>query len=268
MNHETDIRPDAVRFTVVIPARLASTRLPDKVLLDIAGKPMIRHVCERACESGAERVIVAVDDARVGEAAAGAKSNEVEVEVCHTSDRPRSGTERIAEVVERLDLAPDTILVNVQADEPLLPPVLIRQPAANLAARPDAAMATLSERIESVEQVFDPNAVKVVCDRDGYALYFSRAPIPWLRDSFPERDGWRPGRHFRHIGIYAYRAGYVHEWPARPAAMPETAESLEQLRALSRGDRIHVEEALALPGPGVDTEDDLRAVRALADANT
>ena len=186
------------RFTVIIPARLASTRLPQKVLLDIAGKPMVRHVYERACESGAERVIVAVDDERVAGAVAGA-------ETCRTSPDHRSGTERIAEVLDRLAIESDTVIVNVQADEPLLPPVLIRQLAANVAARPAADVATLCEPIATVDEVFDPNVVKVVRDRTGFALYFSRAPIAWRRDAFPRRDGWRAGDHYRHLGLYAYR---------------------------------------------------------------
>ena len=246
-----------VRFTVVIPARLASTRLPGKVLLSIAGKPMVRHVHERACESGAERVVVAVDDARIADALPGA-------ETCRTSSGHRSGTERIAEVVRRLALDPDTIVVNVQADEPLLPPELVRQVAANLAARPAAAAATLCEPIASADAVFDPNVVKVVRDRDGYGLYFSRAPIPWSRSEFPCRGEWRPGEHFRHVGLYAYRAGYVQDYVRRAPAAIEALESLEQLRVLAHGERIHVDEAVAAPGPGVDTQADLDAVRVLA----
>ena len=220
-------------FTVIIPARLASTRLPEKVLLDIAGKPMVRHVYERACESGAERVIVAVDDERVADALGDA-------ETCRTSPAHRSGTERIAEVVERLAIDPDAVIVNVQADEPLLPPALIRQVAANLAARPAADVATLCEPMASVDEVFDPNAVKVVRDRSGFALYFSRAPIAWRRDAFPGRDGWRAGEHFRHLGLYAYRAGYVRSYVRLPRDALEVMESLEQLRVLAHGGRIHV----------------------------
>ena len=246
-------------FTVIIPARLASTRLPHKVLLDIAGKPMVRHVCERACESGAQRVIVAVDDPRVAAAVAGAGA-----ETCHTSPEHRSGTERIAEVLERLAFDPETIIVNVQADEPLLPPELIRQLATNLAAGRAADMATLCEPIASVDDVFDPNVVKVVRDRAGFALYFSRAPIAWQRDAFPGRDGWRAGEHLRHLGIYAYRAEYVRRYVRLPPDSLEIMESLEQLRVLAHGDRIHVDLAAVTPGPGVDTEGDLARVRCLA----
>lgn len=245
------------RFTVIIPARLASTRLPGKVLLDIAGKPMVRHVHERACESGAERVIVAVDDERVAGAVTGA-------ETCLTSPDHRSGTERIAEVVERLAIDPGTVIVNVQADEPLTPPELIGQTAANLAARPAADVATLCEPIATVDDVFDPNVVKVVRDRSGFALYFSRAPIAWRRDAFPRRDPWRAGEHFRHLGLYAYRAGYVRRYVQLPPDPLETMESLEQLRVLAHGGRIHVDVATAAPGPGVDTEADLARVRRLA----
>ena len=245
------------RFIVVIPARLASTRLPEKVLREIAGKPMVRHTCDRAAESGAERVIVAVDDERVAGAVAGA-------EVCHTSTAHRSGTERIAEVVERMSIPPDTVIVNVQADEPLLPPELIRQVAANLSARSETDVATLCEAIESVDEVFDANVVKVVRDDADFALYFSRAPIPWQRGAFPRRDEWLPGEHFRHLGLYAYRARFVRGYVRRPPVALEITESLEQLRVLAHGGRIHVDVAVAAPGPGVDTEADLARARALA----
>ena len=247
-------------FIAVIPARLASTRLPEKVLLDVAGKPMVRHVYERACESGAQRVIVAVDDERVADAVAGA-------EVCRTSAAHRSGTERIAEVVERMAIAPEAIIVNVQADEPLLPPKLIRQVAANLASRPAADVATLCEPITSADEVFDPNVVKVVRDDAHLALYFSRAPIPWPRAGSPRREPWRAGEHFRHLGLYAYRARFVRDYVKLPPAALEVTESLEQLRVLAHGGRIHVDTAAAPPGPGVDTEADLARVRALAGGN-
>ena len=243
------------RFIVVIPARLASTRLPEKVILDIAGKPMVRHVHERALESGADRVIVAVDDVRVARAVPGA-------ETYLTSRAHRSGTERIAEVVERASLDPDTVIVNAQADEPLIPPSLIRQVAMNLSARPDADVASLCEPITSVEEVFDPNVVKVVRDHADNALYFSRAPIPWQRGRFPSREGWSEGEHFRHLGIYAYRARYVRSYADHTPASLEGTESLEQLRVLVSGGRIHVDLAEEAPGPGIDTAADLAAVRA------
>lgn len=245
------------RFIAVVPARLGSTRLPGKVLRDVAGKPMVRHVWERARESGAERVIVAVDDERVADAVAGA-------EICWTSAAHRSGTERIAEVVERMAIAPDAVIVNVQADEPLLPPELVRQVAANLAARSAADVTTLCEPIASADEVFDPDVVKVVRDDAGFALYFSRAPVPWPGAGSPRREGWRAGVHFRHIGLYAYRARFVLGYVKLSAAALEVAESLEQLRVLAHGGRIHVDVAAAAPGPGVDTEADLARVRALA----
>ena len=243
------------RFTVVIPARLGSTRLPNKVLRPIGGKPMVRLVHELSEKSGAARVILAVDDERTAEAVPGA-------ETCLTSRTHRSGTERIAEVVERLDLDPGTIIVNVQADEPLLPPALIGQVARNLRAAPDAVMTTLCEPLESTEALFDPNVVKVARDRFGYALYFSRAPIPWRRDGFEPVDEPAPGVHFRHVGVYAYRAGYVCTYVRREPSALEVAESLEQLRVLHYGERIHVGVAVQGPGPGVDTEADLAMVRA------
>ena len=247
----------AREFIVVIPARLGSTRLPEKVLLDIAGKPMVRHVLERARASGAQRVIVAVDDERVAAAVTGA-------ETCRTSVTHRSGTERVAEVVDRLGLDRDAIVVNVQADEPLVPPALIHQVAMNLAAHPGSDVATLCEAISSADTVFDPNVVKVVRDDTGHALYFSRAPIPWRRARFPRRDDWRPGEHFRHLGLYAYRAGYVRSYVRLAPSALEATESLEQLRVLAHGGRIHVDIAVASPGPGVDTEADLLRVRTLA----
>ncbi len=247
-------------FTVVIPARFASTRFPGKPLVDIAGKSMIQHVYERAVASGAREVIVATDDERVRRAgeAFGAR-----VEM--TSDRHRCGTERAAEVAGRLDHAWDWIVVNVQGDEPLIPPRVIAQVAANLADRPHVHMATLCERVLAMADVFDPAVVKVVFDRNGRALYFSRAPIPWYRDHFHGAPGTTPpgSRHFRHIGIYAYRIAYLQEFLAQSPCELELAESLEQLRALHGGAEIHVAEAVERPGPGVDTVEDLARARLL-----
>lgn len=247
-------------FTVVIPARFASTRLPGKPLVDIAGKPMIQHVYERALASGATEVIVATDDDRVRHAgeAFGAR-----VEM--TSSRHRCGTERTAEVASRLEQGPGWIVVNVQGDVPLIPPRVIAQVAANLADRSRIQMATLCERVQAMADVFDPAMVKVVFDRNGYALYFSRAPIPWYRDHFDGGTGTTPpgSRHFRHIGIYAYRVAYLQEYLAQSPCELERAESLEQLRALHGGARIHVAEAVERPGPGVDTVEDLERVRLL-----
>ena len=250
-------------FVVVIPARYASTRLPGKPLADIHGKPMVQHVVEKALQSGADRVIVATDDARVQRALL-----TTGVEVCMTSPDHQSGTERLAEVCRHYGFAADTIIVNVQGDEPLIPPVIIRQVADNLAAA-SAPMATLSVPIRDAEEAFNPNAVKVVTDREGYALYFSRASIPWDRDRFAASDrvaGSREqiGDHYqRHIGIYAYRAGFIQRYVDWAPSVLEQVEALEQLRVLWYGEKIHVAQALQAPPVGVDTQADLDKVRAL-----
>ncbi|MCL7941128.1 3-deoxy-manno-octulosonate cytidylyltransferase [Halomonas sp. ATCH28] len=246
-------------FIAVIPARFASSRLPGKPLAEIAGEPMVAHVWRRARESSAARVVVATDDRRVAEALAPCGA-----EVLLTADDHPSGTDRLAEVAERLGLAEDAVLVNVQGDEPLIPPLLIDQVAARLFDDPDASIATLAEPISDVETLFNPNAVKVVRALSGRALYFSRAPIPWDRDAFARRpalletDAW-----LRHIGLYAYRAGFLADYRDWPPSPLERLEQLEQLRALHHGHAIQV--ALArVPHPaGVDTEADLARVREL-----
>ncbi|PMR72232.1 3-deoxy-manno-octulosonate cytidylyltransferase [Billgrantia endophytica] len=246
-------------FIAVIPARFGASRLPGKPLLDIAGEPMIAHVWRRACESRAGRVVVATDDRRIHDALVpfGAEV------VMTRADHP-SGTDRLAEVAESLGLADHAVLVNVQGDEPLIPPRLIDQVAARLFDDPEASIATLAEPIGDVATLFNPNVVKVVRAASGRALYFSRAPIPWDRDAFasrPERletDAW-----LRHIGLYAYRAGFLAEYRNWSPSPLERLEQLEQLRALHHGHAIQV--ALAVePNPaGVDTLDDLERVRAL-----
>ena len=244
-------------FVVVIPARYASTRLPGKPLADIHGKPMVQHVVEKALQSGADRVIVATDDERVQQAL-----QTTGVEVCMTSVDHQSGTERLAEVCRHYGFAADTIVVNVQGDEPLIPPAIIRQVADNLAAA-TAPMATLSVPILDAEEAFNPNAVKVVTDKDGYALYFSRASIPWDRDRFAQSQE-RIGAHYqRHIGIYAYRAGFIQRYVDWAPSALEQVEALEQLRVLWYGEKIHVAQALEAPPVGVDTQQDLDKVRAL-----
>lgn len=250
---------EAVRFKVVIPARYASTRLPGKPLLEIAGKPMIQHVCERAGASGAEEVVVATDDQRIAEAVRG-----LGFEVCMTSSVHHSGTERIAEVVERLGWPEESIVVNLQGDEPAMPAALLAQVAHDMEAHPDAVVTTLSTPILEREVLFDPHVVKVVSDGAGYALYFSRAPIPWHRDEFLHPDQPLPdnGMFARHIGLYAYRAGFLVRYVAWPPSPLERAESLEQLRVLWHGARIHVSGAVEVPGHGVDTADDLKRVEA------
>lgn len=250
-----------MKFTVVIPARYASTRLPAKPLKDIAGKPMIQHVYERACESLASQVIIATDDARI-EAAA----RKFGAQVCMTSAEHTSGTDRLQEVVSRLGLADDEIVVNVQGDEPLIPAQVINQVAQNLAAMRDASMATLSEPIHSLEDFRNPNIVKVVADVDGRALYFSRASIPWPRDHFAHAEVNTLPKNFpaqRHIGIYAYRVGLLHKFVTWQPAPLEKIESLEQLRVMWNGQVIHIAEAIvAVPG-GVDTEEDLLRIKLL-----
>ncbi|GFM87949.1 3-deoxy-manno-octulosonate cytidylyltransferase [Pseudomonas cichorii] len=247
-------------FTVVIPARFGSSRFPGKPLKTIAGKPMIQHVWEQACKSGAERVVVATDDARIVEAcqAFGAQ-------VLMTRDDHNSGTDRLAEVAEQLGLAADAIVVNVQGDEPMIPPVVIDQVAANLAAHPEAGISTLAEPIDDVTALFNPNVVKVVADVNGLALTFSRAPLPWARDALAaSRDVLPEGVPYRrHIGIYAYRAGFLHDFVSWGPCWLENTESLEQLRALWNGVRIHVADALEAPPAGVDTPEDLERVRRL-----
>jgi 3-deoxy-manno-octulosonate cytidylyltransferase (CMP-KDO synthetase) len=249
-----------MEFNIVIPARYASTRLPGKPLLDIAGKPMIQRVYENACASQASVVVIATDDQRIYDAAKGFGA-----EVCMTADTHRSGTDRIAEVVTAMGWSDDAIVVNVQGDEPTMPPALANQVALDMETHQRADITTLSTPISDRDQLFDPNVVKVVIDAEGYALYFSRAPIPWHRDEFsysdrplPEETGFA-----RHIGLYAYRAGYLDKYINLPPSVLEQAESLEQLRVLSHGGCIHVSTAEQEPGEGIDTEEELERVREL-----
>jgi 3-deoxy-manno-octulosonate cytidylyltransferase (CMP-KDO synthetase) len=250
-------------FTVVIPARYASTRLPGKPLQDIAGKPMIQHVWEQARRSAAERVVVATDDARIVEACQAFGAEVLLTRVDHNS-----GTDRLAEVASQLGLASDAIVVNVQGDEPLIPPAIIDQVAANLAAHPEAGIATLAEPIRDVQALFNPNVVKVATDLDGLALTFSRAPLPWARDAFAASRDQLPADvpYRRHIGIYAYRAGFLHDFVAWGPCWLENTECLEQLRALWHGVRIHVADAREAPPAGVDTPEDLERLRRLLGA--
>ena len=250
----------AVEFDVVIPARFASTRLPGKALIDIAGKPMIQHVYEQASRSNARQVIIATDDERIRAAAAtfGAP-------VTMTSADHQSGTDRLQEAVSQLGLESTAIVVNVQGDEPLIPPALINQVAAILDADASAGIATLCEAIDDVSTFLDPAAVKVVFDQTGSAHYFSRAPIPWPRDAFGVSKAELPDGlpAFRHIGIYAYRVAMLQQFVQWPLGELEQVENLEQLRALQHGVRIHVAEACeSMPG-GVDTEQDLARVQAV-----
>ncbi|RJQ48750.1 MAG: 3-deoxy-manno-octulosonate cytidylyltransferase [Gammaproteobacteria bacterium] len=243
-----------MRFKVIIPARYASTRLPGKPLRELAGKPMLQHVFERARASGAEQVIIATDDERIRRAA-----HAFSAEVCMTSDAHASGADRLAEAAGQLGLADDEIVVNLQGDEPLMPPALIRQAAEALAACPGVSVATVCTPINSAEELFDAHVTKVVVDSQGNALYFSRAPIPWQRAAFSRDKRELPpdGGHYRHIGLYAYRVGFLQQFVTWPVCALEQAESLEQLRVLWNGHKIHVAPACATPGPGVDTEQDL-----------
>jgi 3-deoxy-manno-octulosonate cytidylyltransferase (CMP-KDO synthetase) len=247
-------------FSVIIPARFASTRFPGKPLADIAGKPMVQHVYERALQSEAERVIVATDDERIAEAASGFGA-----EVCMTKADHPSGTDRLQEVVHSLGFYADDIVVNVQGDEPLIPPRVINQVAHNLKAEPEAGIATLSEPIEDVVSLLNPNVVKVVTDHRGMAVYFSRAPIPWPREEFSATQDKMPSSYNwqRHIGIYAYRVKMLNEFVRWAPAPIEEAECLEQLRAMWNGARIHVDVADELPPAGVDTPEDLERLRKL-----
>lgn len=252
----------AAEFKIVIPARYASSRLPGKPLLEILGRPMLLHVIDRARESRAAEILVATDDERIYRLAESAGVMALMTNASHSS-----GSERLAEVVERLGWADDGILVNLQGDEPAMPAELIDQVAADMVAFPDAVMTTLGSRIQDPDELFNPNVVKLVTDAQGYALYFSRAPIPWLRDAFaagrPEHLSGHPSGittpFLRHIGLYAYRAGFLRRYLAWPPSPLEVAESLEQLRVLWHGERIHVSQCLVRPGPGVDTQADLDA---------
>ena len=245
-------------FKVLIPARMRSTRLPGKMLADIAGKPLVAWVAERARKSGADEVIVATDHQEIADAvsAQGWK-------VCTTSAAHETGTDRLAEAVTLLGLAADEIVVNVQGDEPLIDPELIRKVARELALRPNASIATAAHPIDSAEVFFDPNVVKVVIDTEGYAQYFSRAPIPYARDAFADGRKALPEGFpaYRHIGIYAYRVGFLREFSSLSPTAAERFEALEQLRALGHGHRIAVAFWNEAMEAGVDTREDLERVR-------
>jgi len=246
-------------FIVLIPARAASTRLPDKPLADIAGKPMVVRVAERAAQSGATAIYVATDDARVQRAAESHGHRALLTRADHAT-----GTDRLAEAVQQLDLPDDAVVVNVQGDEPLIEPELIDAVAAQLQAAPHADIATCACPLADAEALFNPNVVKVVCAADGRALYFSRAPIPWARDALAGgRRVLAPGLPaLHHIGLYAYRAAFLRRFPGLPQGALEGFESLEQLRALEHGHVIVVHRAAQPPAAGVDTPADLERVRA------
>ena len=247
-----------MKFSVIIPARYASTRLPGKPLVDIAGKPMVVRVAERARRSGAAEVLIATD--HEGIVAAATKHG---YETVMTSAHHASGTDRLAEVAARRRYAAHHIVVNVQGDEPLIDPALIREVAATLGRRRQASMATAAHPMRAPGELANPNAVKVVLDDAGYALYFSRSPVPYARDAFARgiRNIPRDLPVYRHLGIYAYRTGFLRRFTRLAPAAIERFEALEQLRALAHGYRIAVVIARRAPHPGVDTPEDLRKVR-------
>lgn len=247
-------------FKIVIPARYGSTRLPGKPLATIGGRPLIEHVYARAMESAASEVVIATDDVRIADVVTALGAH-----VCMTGGHHQSGSDRIAEVLEQLAWPEDTCVVNLQGDEPCMPAALINQVAEDLEEHSDASMSTLATPIHDRAQLFDPHVVKVVTDAAGYALYFSRAPIPWHRDGFPEDMAPLLGmtEFRRHIGLYAYRAGFLRRYVNWTPPPMEQAEVLEQLRVLWHGERIHVSRAVCEAGPGVDTHDDLVRVEAL-----
>jgi 3-deoxy-manno-octulosonate cytidylyltransferase (CMP-KDO synthetase) len=246
-------------FHVAIPSRFASTRLPGKPLADIHGKPMVQHVYERAARSGAHSVTVATDDSRIVDVVKGFGGKVVLTRSDHVS-----GTDRLQEVASVLGLSDEAILVNVQGDEPLIPQVIVRQVAQNLSDNSECALSTLCEQIESAEALHNPNVVKVIMTPSGRALYFSRAVIPWARDAFAQSPGTLPQGPmgwYRHIGLYAYRVGFLNQFVEWGECPLEKTESLEQLRALWNNKFIHVALAQVSPGAGVDTQEDLEAVR-------
>lgn len=247
-----------LRFTVVIPARHASTRLPGKPLADLGGKPMVVRVAEQARAGGAAAVWIATDHADIAAAAKAHGCDAIMTRADHAS-----GTDRIGEVAQRLELAPDEIVVNVQGDEPFMPAALIGEVAHLLARRTPASIATAAHPVDDAADLFNPNVVKVVTDHAGYALYFSRAAIPWARDAFAAAPGAMPPgvAYRRHIGLYAYRAAFLQEFARLAPAPIEQAEALEQLRALWHGHRIAVAEAREAPPPGIDTPEDLARAR-------
>jgi len=245
-------------YKIVIPARYQSTRLPGKPLLPLLGKPMIQHVFERAQACEADEIVVATDDERIAQSA-----RAFGADVCLTrSDHP-SGTERIAEVVAQRGWSEETLIVNVQGDEPLIPAELVLQIAHQLNNHTSAGMATVATPVLSAEELFDPNAVKVVRDDQGFALYFSRAPIPWDRDHFAQdRETLPKATYLRHIGLYGYRVAFLQKYIQWPPSPIEAVESLEQLRVLYYGEKIHVSTIAEAPGHGVDTAEDVPKVEA------
>lgn len=250
-------------FHIVIPARLASTRLPNKPLADIGGLPMIVRVAQRAALAGAAQVVVATD---APEVLAACEAHGIRA-LLTRADHP-SGSDRLAEAVAQLGLPDDAVVLNVQGDEPLIDPAMIRACADLLLSRPHCAMSTVAHGIDSAEEFANPNVVKLVCDAAGHALYFSRAPIPWWRDAPAGGAQPHPAAVLRHVGLYGYRAGFLRRFPQLAQSPLEQIEALEQLRVLWHGERIAVHVSDTRPGPGVDTPEDLDRVRRLMATDT
>jgi 3-deoxy-manno-octulosonate cytidylyltransferase (CMP-KDO synthetase) len=261
---DTQASPPLPDFTVLIPARKASTRLPGKVLADVGGKPMVVRVADQAAKSGARLVVVATDDAQVLDAV----QSHGHRALLTRADHP-TGTDRLSEAAQLLGLSDHELVVNVQGDEPLIDPLLIAEVADELARRPDCAIATACHALTEAADMFNPNIVKVVLDRQGTALYFSRAAIPWARDAFAAAPQGRPAAIpaglpiYRHMGLYAYRTAFLRTYPELEPGPIERFEALEQLRALWHGYRIAVRITAATAAPGVDTPADLELVRGL-----
>ncbi len=240
-------------YTIVIPARFASTRFPGKPLVEIMGKTMLHRVYKQCQKTKANRIVIATDEDKIAK-----EAKKIGADVCMTSEAHQSGTARIGEVIQTLGLKDDEIVVNVQGDEPFIPSAIIDQVASNMALYTEAEMATLAVPIEAVDEIFNKNAVKVVTDKNGYALYFSRAPIPYDRDEFSkETIKTISPNYLRHVGLYAYRAAFVRQYLNWPASPLEEIESLEQLRVLWHGEKIHVGIANENPPAGIDTPEDL-----------
>ncbi len=256
------VAPPPVVFSVLIPARLASSRLPDKPLADIGGLPMVVRVAQQAAHSEATRCVVATDHERIAQVCEAHGIAWVMTDAHHPS-----GSDRLAQACERLNLPDTAIVVNVQGDEPLIPPDLINAVAQTLQARPDCVMATAAHAIDNAADFLNPNVVKVVTDRHGVALYFSRAPIAWWRDGMsclltsPSAAAVPTPAPLRHIGIYAYRVGFLRQFPHMPVCDLERTEMLEQLRVLWQGEKIAVHVSPSAPAGGVDTPEDLARVR-------
>ncbi len=250
-----------MQFHIIIPARYASTRLPGKPLLQLAGKPILQHVYEQANKSQAKSVIIATDDERIKQTAESFGAH-----VCMTSAEHASGTERLAEVIDIKGFVEDDIILNLQGDEPMMPTACLDQVAALLINNIDCKMASLCEPVATAADLFDANVVKVVLDKKKHALYFSRAPLPWHQEAFSHNEKILPSEpdlYYRHIGLYAYRAGFIKTYLTLTPSPIEKAESLEQLRVLWHGEQIAMAIASESPGPGIDTEEDLKKAEAL-----